>query len=470
MSISVRAPLETRMFNESNQMSRAWQEFFGTLGNKLNYALRHLEVEVDAEIADLNITGTLSMDGVTLIDEDRSLVDVKDIEAETLGLSGNAAIGGSLAVTGDVSGAGITGDSLDVAGEVAGATTDISGVASVGSLSSAGAIAGTAITGDSLDVTGEVEGATLNITSDGTIGGTLAIASDTTVKGADDTDAIFNLWADKGDNNADQWRIRASKTANALYVETYVSGAWVAKFTIDSSGDITVANDIILPADNDKIYIGGGKDASIYYDGTDLHLKTSEVAASDLKLTTGAAKTLELQTVVWDDLRVPLENTKLTPTKSEPEFAAFIDGTYLYGFKATNAADESLHFVAQIPHGYKFGTDLYPHIHWCPSNTDTGDVEWELEYLIANQDVAFGATAATLSETVAAPGTAFQHTRTYFDAIPGSAITSLSTMLICRLTRRADLVTDTFTGTAWALEFDFHYSIDTIGSRQATVK
>ena len=409
MSINVRAPLETKMFNESGLMSRAWQEFFGTLGNKLNEALGRIEVAIDAEIVDLNISGTLSMDDVVVLDDQRDLT-VRNIEAEDLDLSGG------------------------------------------------------------LTVAGDVGGATATITGNSTIGGTLTVASSTTVKGAEDTDAIFNLWADKGDNNADQWRIRASKTANALYVETYVSGAWVAKFTIDSSGDITVANDIILPADNDKIYIGGGKDASIYYDGTDLHLKTSEVAASDLKLTTGAAKTLELQTVVWDDLRVPLENTKLTPTKSEPEFAAFIDGTYLYGFKATNAADESLHFVAQIPHGYKFGTDLYPHIHWCPSNTDTGDVEWELEYLIANQDVAFGATAATLSETVAAPGTAFQHTRTYFDAIPGSAITSLSTMLICRLTRRADLVTDTFTGTAWALEFDFHYSIDTIGSRQATVK
>ena len=75
--------------------------------------------------------------------------------------------------------------------------------------------------------------------------------------------------------------------------------------------------------------------------------------------------------VAWDDLRVPAQNTKLNPTKSEPAFEAFIDGVYSYHFGPANADDESLHFSAQLPHSYKLGTNLDAHIHWSPSTTNT---------------------------------------------------------------------------------------------------
>jgi len=47
-------------------------------------------------------------------------------------------------------------------------------------------------------------------------------------------------------------------------------------------------------------------------------------------------------------------------------------GVFTYEFSASQ--EQEIYFVAQLPHGYKSGTDLYPHIHWYPTNTDTGSV------------------------------------------------------------------------------------------------
>ena len=172
---------------------------------------------------------------------------------------------------------------------------------------------------------------------------------------------------------------------------------------------------------------------------------------------------------VWDDLRVPAQNTKLNPLKSEPAFESLIDGVYCYKFDATNADDESVHFVAQMPHSYKEGSDIYPHLHWTPDSTDTGNVYWSFEYTIANIGSTIGST--TTDEVLdAADGTALKHQLVEFSTIDGTGLT-ISHMIICRLTRRStSQATDTFTGNAGFLEFDFHFEKDTAGSREEFTK
>jgi len=175
------------------------------------------------------------------------------------------------------------------------------------------------------------------------------------------------------------------------------------------------------------------------------------------------------EATVWEDLRVPSQNTKINPTKSEPAFEEFTDGLYLYKFSTTNANDESVHFVAQMSHSYKEGSDIHPHLHWAPDNTDTGDVVWEFEYIIANIDGTFAATATTDTKTDAGDGTTLKHQLINFDTISGVGLT-ISHMIICRLTRLGTHGSDTFTGNACFLEFDFHYEQDTVGSRSIAEK
>ena len=144
-------------------------------------------------------------------------------------------------------------------------------------------------------------------------------------------------------------------------------------------------------------------------------------------------------------------------------------GLYSQAFDADNDADESLHFVAQLPHSYKEGSDLEFHVHWSPSTTNTGNVVWELDYAA----ITIGGTlssVSTLTDTIAADGTAFKHQVSDIDDIVSGTGLGISTLLICRFTRLGDDGADTFTGVAFAYEVDFHFQLDMMGSRQEYIK
>ena len=136
----------------------------------------------------------------------------------------------------------------------------------------------------------------------------------------------------------------------------------------------------------------------------------------------------------WDDLRVPASSAKRIGN-SDPDWEIFKNGVYALAFDAST--DQEIMFSCQIPHKWKLGTNLNPHVHWSPSSTDTGSVTWKLEYTIANINGTFGATA-TLDVTDAGDGTAYKHQYADLGDIDMSgytATTDVSIMLMCRLYR-----------------------------------
>lgn len=170
---------------------------------------------------------------------------------------------------------------------------------------------------------------------------------------------------------------------------------------------------------------------------------------------------------VWDDIRVPAQSARLNPVQTKPDFSTFVGGTQTFQFDPTS--DETVHFSVQLPHNYKLGTDLKPHIHWSPNDTNTGSVVWKLEYTLANFEDTFPATS-NLQVADPADGTALKHQIAPLGTIDGSGIDSLSTMIICALTRVATDGSDTYTNDAALLEIDFHYEIDTLGSSDEFTK
>ena len=110
--------------------------------------------------------------------------------------------------------------------------------------------------------------------------------TDVTILGFEGYDAILNLSADEGDDNADKWRILSS-TDGSFYLQNYTSGSWEKsiKATGDGSTDlyynnskklettdtgIDVTNDVSLP-DNGVLRLGNiqGGDLKLYHDTTD---------------------------------------------------------------------------------------------------------------------------------------------------------------------------------------------------------
>ena len=171
----------------------------------------------------------------------------------------------------------------------------------------------------------------------------------------------------------------------------------------------------------------------------------------------------------WDDLRVPLTNTRINPANSEPDFEDRGDGIFAWGFDADSDSAYVLNFIAQTPHKRKSGTEIEAHIHWSPSTTNTGSVRWRIVYSISSINGTFSAPD-TLWVTDAADGTVNKHQLADFGLLVDSDQLGISSMIMGNVSRIGEDAADTYTGSAYGYELDFHYEIDSPGSREETEK
>lgn len=220
-------------------------------------------------------------------------------------------------------------------------------------------------------------------------------------------------------------------------------------------------------------------DTSMSEEGTNKSMALEDAPISDAVQSEIDRIDAELLTVGgiedgWDDLRVAAQSTKVGG--SAPTWAKLRDsgggstGVYTYWFP--DSGEPEVHFAVQIPHNWKNGTDLHPHVHWCTNVGTLGAdrVCWNLEYTWANIGTGvrqFGNTTNiqtyNISNDPATTINAYQHYISSFDPIQGAG-KYISTMLICRLSRVAGNVNDTLGESAAFLEFDLHYEVDDLGS------
>ncbi|KKL95876.1 hypothetical protein LCGC14_1850140, partial [marine sediment metagenome] len=140
------------------------------------------------------------------------------------------------------------------------------------------------------------------------------------------------------------------------------------------------------------------------------------------------------------------------------------DGTFLFD----NGSTEILMGIAQMPHSWKLESNINPHIHWCPTNTDTGDVRWRFEYDIAKVNGTFAGAYTSIDVDDAGDGTAEKHQRAYFAAVSMTGYDTISAIIKWKISRIGG--SDTYNADARLLEFDIHYEMDTIGSREELSK
>lgn len=174
----------------------------------------------------------------------------------------------------------------------------------------------------------------------------------------------------------------------------------------------------------------------------------------------------------WDDLRVVLDNGS---NAAQMGYLSGSSGPQIWYFR-NNQGTESMSFTVQLPHSWKEGSTIYPHIHWTPKSTASGNVEWNFEYTWVNYDpVTPQVFPAITTSTVVASGpfTANSHMITPLiaaDAGISGTGKKISSVLVCRIWRNSDDASDTYNADAGGLFVDFHIQVDSWGSRATYIK
>jgi hypothetical protein len=244
-------------------------------------------------------------------------------------------------------------------------------------------------------------------------------------------------------------------STNSLATVSTAAGALVVGTSGASSLHLgTNATSRVEIDSSGNIYLGGG-------------------TTNAVKIATGGELSLLGTATVWDDLRI--EPTSRSSGAKAPTFANWKGGLYLYDFdNAALASEKEIFFTVQLPHGWKEGSAVEPHVHWVNKATGTAGhvVRWGLEYTKSVIGGTFGASTTVYGTTIAGGGditVADEHMLTDFASIDMTGDT-ISTVLVCRLFRNSSNAADTYTGTAGLLYIDWHVELDSMGSKTELAK
>lgn len=183
---------------------------------------------------------------------------------------------------------------------------------------------------------------------------------------------------------------------------------------------------------------------------------------------------LTLSDTVWDDIRINSGGFEISGT-SDPSQVDWQPGgsgpnLRLWEF----AKDDQIFCSAQMPHGYKAGTNLQLHVHWTPGKYGVAQrgnkVGWKIDITAAHYGSVFPAcTTVDLQHAVAADCANDQHLITPSTTFTVPSGFAESSMLIMRVYRSDTGTDDTWSETLsgrlpMLLEIDIHHQIDKIGS------
>ena len=173
-----------------------------------------------------------------------------------------------------------------------------------------------------------------------------------------------------------------------------------------------------------------------------------------------------LANTVWDDLRFPANIGTRGPSIS---YDADSNAVLFADSASTNNITEMLYGIGQLPHRYKIGTALHPHIHWIQTDANQTN-NWYLFYSLrdlASTNRLFWHKLGPASNEFAFAGT-LMHQYSEFPAVGAGMLAGISAIIDWRIARDGD--NDTFNGDLYLKEFDIHYEADCEGSKEETSK
>ena len=163
----------------------------------------------------------------------------------------------------------------------------------------------------------------------------------------------------------------------------------------------------------------------------------------------------------WDDYNVPLIIGKPT-AGGRPDYD-YINCGYLF---PQNDKTEILIVRAQMPHRWRTGTTIYPHVHWRQKANQAAvfkiDYKW---YSIGDLEPDNWSTYTMDIYTVAYTSGTLSQVSKGASGISGTG-KYISSILIIKLYREDNV----YTGDTLVDDFDIHYQIDSTGSQAEYIK
>lgn len=175
------------------------------------------------------------------------------------------------------------------------------------------------------------------------------------------------------------------------------------------------------------------------------------------KIDSSGTLTLGGSATAWDDLVMPLTSGK-QGALAKPDFDYTNVG---YSFPK-NDATEILYLIAQMPHKWKLGGRIFPHVHWCQGISSRADyyIDYKWVNLAASTTAVFTTYAMLSTEMAWVSGSTIHQLSTNTAGILNTNITNVSSILLFKLYRNDDV----YPGNALTYQFDLHYECDSLGS------
>lgn len=165
----------------------------------------------------------------------------------------------------------------------------------------------------------------------------------------------------------------------------------------------------------------------------------------------------------WDDLRVEPTARSGAGVGTAPSFAASPWDTLLFNYEFTNGPTaEYLYFNVQMPHRWKEGSSVYPHVHFAPHTTGTGQVDFTIYCSWATPMTGtFGTGSSYTASYNIASNSQYKHLIASNSTAQSMAGMALSSAASCYVSRS---MADTYAGSVSAIYLDIHYEVDSMGS------
>jgi len=165
----------------------------------------------------------------------------------------------------------------------------------------------------------------------------------------------------------------------------------------------------------------------------------------------------------WEAVVVPTLAMRAGAT-AVPDFGTLTGALQTYLFDST--AQESLHFVTELPRGYREGSAIKPYVTWCSTTTSSGSVKFELIYSWANAGSAIAVSTLTAADAITA---SYIPHASSLGSIDGTG-RQIGSVLIGRLSRLSSDVSDTYSYDVGVFTLELRYERDADGSRRETIK